>query len=198
MLIVGLTGGIGSGKSAVANLFAKHGVPIIDADVIAREVTESNESALKKIISRFGDQILLQNGRLDRSTLRNIIFESEQERAWLENLLHPIIRQRIEQQISLISAPYCIVCIPLLFETEPYPFLDRILVIDTSEQAQIERVANRDQMDKTRIASILKTQASREQRLKGADDIILNEGPISNLDPQVKKLHAFYKQLGLQ
>lgn len=198
MLIVGLTGGIGSGKSTVANIFAKHGVPIIDADIIAREVTEPNEPALKQIISHFGEHILSKDGALNRTALRNIIFEHAHERAWLENLLHPIIRQRIEQHINLISAPYCIICIPLLFETESYPFIDRILVIDSSEQSQIERVANRDQLDKTRIASILQTQATREQRLKGADDVILNDGPLSDLDAQVEKLHTFYKDLGVQ
>ena len=118
MLIVGLTGGIGSGKSTVAKLFEERGVPIIDADVIAREVTQPDSAEFKTIIDHFGEQILLENGSINRTKLRKIIFEHPQERKWLENLLHPVIRNCIEQQIALIFAPYCILIIPLLFETE--------------------------------------------------------------------------------
>lgn len=184
MLVIGLTGGIGSGKSTVATLFANHGVPIIDADIVAREVTEPHEPALKHITTHFGDHLLLKDGQLDRTALRNIIFEQPNERIWLENLLHPIIRQRIEQQINRVAAPYCIVIIPLLFETGPYPFLNRILVIDAPENDQIERAASRDESAQSQIASILKTQATREERLKGADDIIINQGPLTNLPPR--------------
>lgn len=198
MLIVGLTGGIGAGKSTVTQLFASHGVPIIDADIIAREVTQPSQPAYKEIIQHFGEHLILKDGSLDRSLLRHLIFENRDERKWLEALLHPIIQQSIEQQISSISAPYCIVVIPLLFEVQPYSFINRILVIDAPEQMQIDRVLTRDQLNTSQIEAILKAQVSREQRIQGSDDLILNNGDLDDLSKQVEKLHQFYLKLGVQ
>lgn len=198
MLIIGLTGGIGSGKTTVANQFASYGVPIIDADVIARDITLPNTFAFNEIIKHFGQHLLTQHGTLDRSALRQIIFNQPQERIWLENLLHPIIRDQIEQQIAQILAPYCIIIIPLLFEVESYPFINRILVVDSPPNMQIERVIQRDKTDQTQVEAIIKTQVSREFRLKGAQDIIVNDGSVTDLHQQVEKLHLFYNKISLQ
>ena len=192
MLTVGLTGGIGSGKSTVAQLFAEQGVPIIDTDVIAREQVEPEKPAFSAIIEHFGKNLLAENGALNRAKLRHIIFNNDAERTWLENLLHPLIRQAVEKQLKTITAPYCIVVIPLLFEVKPYPFINRILVVDAPEHMQIERAALRDQSNKTHIQAIINTQTRREDRNSRADDIILNDGEINDLAVQVKNLHAKY------
>ena len=192
MLVIGLTGGVGSGKTTVANLFAERGIPIIDADVIAREVTLPAEPGLKQIVEHFGQAILLQDGTLNRGKLREIIFTQANERQWLEKLLHPLIRQRIEQRLQAITAPYCIVVIPLLFEVKPYPFINRILVIDAPPHLQIERVTARDRLDPSQIECIMNAQTSRNKRLMGAQDVILNDGNIAGLEPQVQKLHEIY------
>jgi dephospho-CoA kinase len=198
MLTIGLTGGIGSGKSTVANLFANFGVSLIDADVIAREITLNKEPALKKIIAHFGDHLLYKDGTLDRSALRTIIFNNAHERQWLENLLHPLIRTQIEQAITRVSAPYCIVIIPLLFEVNSYPFINRVLVVDTAEENQFKRIAARDHIDQSQITAILKAQATRKQRLQGANDVILNDGTLKDLLPQVEKFHLLYSKLSTQ
>jgi dephospho-CoA kinase len=137
MLVVGLTGGIGSGKSTVANMFAALGVSVIDADVISREITQSGKPAFNSIIKHFGERLILPDGKLDRSQLRDIIFEDPKQRLWLENLTHPLIRDEMSRQIKNITAPYCIAVIPLLLEVEFYSFINRILVVDASEQKQI-------------------------------------------------------------
>ena len=195
MLVIGLTGGIGSGKSTVAQLFAERGVPIVDADVIAREITQPNTPAWTKIIHYFGKTILLENNALDRTKLRHLIFNDPDQRLWLENLLHPLIRKEIEQRINEMTAPYCIAVIPLLIEVKPYAFINRILVVDVPHALQIERVAIRDKSEKSHIDAILKTQISRQQRLAHADDIITNDGTLTDLIPQVETLHQRYLAL---
>ncbi|MBV9576665.1 MAG: dephospho-CoA kinase [Gammaproteobacteria bacterium] len=195
MLVIGLTGGIGSGKSTVAELFRQHHVPIIDADVIAREVTQAGTPLLLQIAEHFGNEILLNNGSLDRAKLRQIIFHQPNQRLWLENLLHPIIREEMQQKINKLSSPYCIAMIPLLLEVEFYSFINRILVIDAPEQLQIERTALRDKAQKSQIEIILKAQAKREYRLAHAQDIIINDGKIEDLIPQVEKLHQEYLKM---
>lgn len=195
MLVIGLTGGIGSGKSTVAKLFAEHGVPVIDADQIARELTQPKQPALSKIIRHFGREILQKDGALDRTQLRKIIFHDPQQRGWLEKLLHPLIQRKIKEQIKTFSAPYCITVIPLLFEVKPYPFIDRILVVDTPEYLQIARITSRDKLAKPHIEAILETQVKRDHRLAEAHDIISNEGSLASLIPQVEKLHQFYLSL---
>lgn len=195
MLVIGLTGGIGSGKSTVAKLFAERGVTIIDTDHLAREVTQKDQPALKHISAKFGHDILLPDGALNRSALRKIIFNNENYRIWLEQLLHPLIRAQMQQTITTAKPPYCIVVIPLLLETQPNPLINRILVVDATEDHQIKRTQTRDSSTPADVKAILKTQVSRDQRLTAADDIIENNGTLTDLIPQVEKLHLFYTHL---
>lgn len=195
MLIVGLTGGVGSGKSTVANLFTKLGVPIIDTDQLARDVTQLDQPALKQIAEYFGPSSLKPDGTLDRARLRQLIFNDPTKRLWLEALLHPLIRLEMQRQISTMNTPYCIVVIPLLFETEPNPLINRVLVVDATEQLQLTRTMLRDKLPEQQAQAILKAQVDRNKRLAAADDIINNNDGIEELIPQVAKLHQFYLSL---
>lgn len=196
MLVVGLTGGIGSGKTTVANMFAALGTPIIDADLVAREVTQPGSPALDTINAHFEQNVLKPDGSLDRAALRRIIFDHPSERIWLEALLHPIIRSEIERQTKQFSSPYCIVVIPLLFESKGnYPFIQRVIVVDAPEAAQIARVTTRDSATAEHVSAIMDAQMDRAARLSHADDVINNEGSIASVEAQVLKLHKFY--LGL-
>lgn len=192
MQVIGLTGGLGSGKTTVCAMFAALGVPIIDADIIAHEITAPHQPAVTAIIQHFGDTVLSSPDLLDRKKIRDIIFKNPNERRWLENLLHPLIIARIKDKISALSAPYCIVAIPLLFETGPYDFIDRILVIDADETMQLARVKLRDGMTDTQITEMLNTQISRDERIKLADDIIYNHGNLADLNIAVEQLHLDY------
>ncbi len=196
MLVVGLTGGIGSGKSTVAKLFADLGVPIIDADVVSHDITQPNMPAFVSIVKHFGQAIVSDDGTLDRAKLRQIIFSDPKQRLWLEHLLHPLIRETMKEQINQLSSAYCIAVIPLLLEVEFYSFINRILVIDAPEHQQIERVVARDKGSKTDIEAILKTQASRKDRKVRAHDLIINDGKIADLIPQVQELHEKYLSIG--
>lgn len=196
MLVVGLTGGISSGKSTVAALFAQQGVPIIDADVIAKALTQTHQPAFTHIVAHFGQSILQANGMLDRGRLRQIIFDHPKERAWLEALLHPLIRQEIEKQITVYqNAPYCLVVVPLLLEVTPYPFIHRILVVDAKRETQIKRLCARDHINTTQAEAMLNTQLDRETRIQRADDLIHNDDAPEALIAQVEKLHAQYTEL---
>ena len=195
MFVVGLTGGIGSGKSTVAALFASKGVPIIDADELARYVIESNTSIVKKIAEIANSNVFSPNGKLNRSFLREIIFKDEIKRKKLEMLLHPLIWDEIKLRINKITAPYCIAVIPLLVESNPSPLINRILVIDTSEDLQIARTIARDMHTREQVERILKSQTTRQNRLNAADDIIMNDGLAEDLIQQVEKLHALYLSL---
>jgi dephospho-CoA kinase len=195
MLVIGLTGSIGSGKSTVANLFAERGVPVIDADVVAREVTAPNLPAYKAIVARFGNTILKANGTIDRSSLREIIFTNSEQRRWLEALLHPIILNHMEDEIEKLDAIYCIVVIPLLLESDAAAFIDRILVVDMSEETQLARAALRDNSTLDQIKAIMVTQLPRKDKLAKADDIINNAGTPEALVKQVEKLHQMYLKL---
>jgi len=195
MLTIGLTGGIGSGKSTVAKLFEKKGITVIDADQLARDVTLPNKPALEKIVEKFGSDMLLPNHTLDRSKLRNLIFKDDQKRIWLEQLLHPLIRNELGQQIKAAHSPYCIVMIPLLIESAPNPLINRILVVDAKKEEQLERAAVRDQQTNSEIYTILSKQATRGQRLKAADDVISNMGTLEDLQGQVDALHKYYMSL---
>src|SRR3990167_1592262 len=192
--VIGLTGGVGSGKSTVANLFAQHGVPVIDADLIALALTLPKQPAFLAITQHF-KEIVQANGSIDRSKLRHIVFEQAAQRQWLEDLLHPLIRMKIEDELKKITAPYCIIVIPLLFEVKPYDFIDRILVVDTLEQNQIQRVMARDKTSASLVEKILHSQINRQQRLVGADDVIINDGKIADIIPQVDQLHQIYMNL---
>jgi len=196
MLRIGLTGGIGSGKSTVANYFAALGVPIIDSDVLAREVVNPGTSALKEIVAHFGTTILTKENHLDRAKLRKLIFNHAAEQKWLENLLHPLILQKMAEQIQALSAPYCILVIPLLLEKQ-IP-ADRILVVDTSNDLQIQRTSQRDKINIKQVRAILQTQLTRTERCAQADDIIHNEGDLAELKQQVRALHEKYLRLAVK
>ena len=196
MLVIGLTGGIGSGKSTVANLFAQHGVPIIDADIIAREVIEPDQPALLDIIDHFDTPLLQEDGSINRGKLREIIFTHPEERVWLENLLHPLIRAKIREQIAALNHAYCLVVIPLLLESkDPYPFIDRILIVDTTEALQLERASKRDDKNIESIQAILNSQIKRSDRLARAHDVILNDGEPADLEQKVDDLHKKYLEM---
>ncbi len=190
--IVALSGGIASGKSTIANLFAQLGVPIIDADVIARQVVQIGTEAYKLIVKHFSQEILLPNNELDRSQLREIIFNNDHERLWLNNLLHPIIQEQTQIQIAQQTAAYVIWVVPLLVENNLHNFADRVLMVDTPEQLQLERLIQRDNIDKSLAQKMISSQISSKKRLTYADDIIVNNGDLTSLTAQVNKLHQQY------
>lgn len=197
--VVGLTGGIGSGKTLIANLFAELGVPLVDADVVAREVVEKGSPLLMQIASHFGDEILTAEGELNRAALREKVFANAEEKAWLNNLLHPAIRQAMLAQIAQIQAPYLLFVVPLLIENGLTEFCDRILVVDVSPNMQFERAIARDQSRAETIQAIIAAQVSREERLAVADDVIENDLPLAqnllHLKAQVAQLHQHYLAL---
>lgn len=194
-LIIGLTGGIGSGKSEASKRFAERGIQVVDADVVAREVVAPGQPALAQIAAHFGADILDATGSLNRSKLRAIIFTDPTAKQWLESLLHPIINAAIRRQLADATSVYAILASPLLLETQQFQLVDRILVIDTSEQLQLERASQRDNNNETQIKAIMQTQLSRQERCARATDIIQNHGSIDELDSQVEKLHQLYLQL---
>lgn len=192
MLKVGLTGGIGSGKTTVTELFSKLGAPIIDADLIAKELTEPGHPAYLKIIEKFGEYILLPNGELNRKKLRDEIFSDAEQKKWLEALLHPLIKKSIDLATVNIDFPYCLIAIPLLIETASFDLVDRVLVIETSIELQIARTIARDLVSEDHVHGIIKAQASSAQRLEAADEIIYNHGNLTELAEQVQQLHQYY------
>jgi dephospho-CoA kinase len=193
MLVIGLTGGIGSGKSTVADMFAGLGVPIIDMDRIARQIVEPGRPALKQITQTFGKDLIEPDGQLNRQRLSAIIFDSAEKRHQLEAILHPIIRQETEHQLAKLEAPYCIVVIPLLLESGLHSLIDRVLVVDVPESLQISRTMQRDGMSATQAEKILAAQVDRQSRLSAADDIINNNGELSELRHQVEHLDQQYR-----
>lgn len=197
--IVGLTGGIGSGKSTIADLFAQLGVPVVDADIVAREVVAPGSPLLAQIVAYFGAHILLANGELDRAKLRQCIFACEQDKHWLNQLLHPAIRQTMLQQLAQQQAPYVLWVVPLLIENQLMTYCDRILVVDVLPETQLARVKQRDQNDETLIKQIMAAQVSRSQRLAVADDVITNDLDLDsnqhNIQQQVQTLHQLYLTL---
>jgi len=194
-LVVGLTGGIGSGKTTVANGFHALGIPVIDADKLARELVEPGQPALDEIISTFGTEALTPEGGLDRNYMRQRIFADPVQKSQLEAILHPKIRLRIRVLLANIKAPYCIVVIPLLLETRQTDLVDRILVVDSPEKEQLSRVAARDGLSDNAIMVIISSQTDRNTRLAAADDIIVNDRGMSDLDGQIQKLHRRYMDI---
>jgi dephospho-CoA kinase len=194
-LIIGLTGGIGSGKSEASKRFTERGILVVDADVVAREVVKPGEPALQEIATHFGPDILDADGNLNRAKLREVIFSNPTEKHWLESLLHPIINAEIRRQLAGTTSPYSILASPLLLETRQFQLVDRILVVDASEQHQLERASKRDKNNEAQIKAIMQTQLSRQERCARATDIIQNHGSIDELDVQVEKLHQFYLEL---
>jgi dephospho-CoA kinase len=192
--IVGLTGGIGSGKTTVSNMFVELGVEVIDADIVARQVVAPNSEALAIIVEHFGQNILQKNGKLNRSALRSKIFSNDKEKQWLNALLHPLIRQNILNDLLLASGDYCILSAPLLLENNLQALVNRILVIDVSEETQLSRTCQRDNSNQQEVKSIINSQISREKRLTFADDIINNESnDLNEVLTQVNALDKRYK-----
>jgi dephospho-CoA kinase len=195
MFTVGLTGGIGSGKSTVADCFASHGVPVIDTDVIARELTSGGE-ALAQIRAVFGDAVMRADGTLDRAVLRRRVFADSAARRQLEAILHPRIRQAVERTLATLTAPYVLVVIPLLVETGGYrDLLDRVLVVDCPEDVQIARVMARSGLTRDEVTAVLAAQAGRAERLAVADDVIVNIASPEALRAEVATLHLRYQAL---
>lgn len=193
--VVGLTGGIASGKSEVARLFAELGAEIVDADILARQCVEPDTPALRKIQKRYGSDILTTDGELNRSILRHIIFSDPTEKTWLEELLHPEIRRLIEQALQICTACYPMLVSPLLLETDQCYLVDRILVVDCAETLQIDRATVRDRASAENIKLIMASQLTRQQRLAQADDVIHNNGSLDDLAKQVQQLHHYYLTL---
>jgi dephospho-CoA kinase len=189
---VGLTGGIASGKTTVANLFAALGVTIVDTDLLAREVVAPGSALLQEIAAHFGAQVLQKDGSLDRRQLRERVFSNPDERRWLESVTHPAIRELTDARCREATGPYVIVAIPLLVETNGAGRFDRVLVVDCEPELQLARLQARDGMSRAEAEGILGAQAGREQRLAVADDVIRNEGDIASLRDQVERLHLQY------
>lgn len=189
--IVGLTGGIGSGKSTVAKLFGELGVHWVDADDVAREVVEPGQPALTAIRDHFGQQILTEEGRLDRAALRTIVFNDPSQREWLEKLLHPLIRQELVRQLSPADyhQPYTLLVSPLLLETDQHQLVERVLVVDVPVETQIDRTMSRDNNDRDQVERIIAAQIPREERLKKADEVIDNSVSLPEVRSRVETLH---------
>lgn len=193
MLVIGLTGGIAAGKTTVAELFAAKGVPIIDTDIIARDIVQPGQIAYQKILETFGNTILLPNGALNRQKLKEIIFTDPEKKLCLERLMHPLIRNIVREEILKVTTAYCIVVIPLLVENrERIDYIDRILVVDAPEDVQRKRLLKRDRLSDLFARQILSQQALREMRLIIADDVIENIESKKTLSHQIDVLHEKY------
>lgn len=201
-LRIGLTGGIASGKSAVADLFAAKGVPVIDTDVIAREVVEPGKPALAEIAREFGPAVLAPDGRLDRRKLRDLVFRDDKRRKTLERILHPRIRDVAEQRAAAAGGAYQVIVVPLLAESPPESpirsTMDRILIVDCSEETQLARLTRRDAESEAQARRMIEAQASRQERLAIADDVIDNDGSLDETARQVDALHRTYLALAHQ
>lgn len=194
-LVIGLTGGIASGKTAVSRYFERLGVPVIDADVVAREVVEPGQAGLDAVVKEFGAEILDDQSRLDRRKLRSLVFEDSTDRRTLESILHPLIRQHMEAQLEDLNDDYAVLTIPLLLETGQADMVDRILVVDASESAQVERARKRDGVGEQEVRQIISAQARRADRLAKANDVIENSGTLDELRQSVHRLDEFYRSL---
>ena len=194
-LRVGLTGGIGSGKSTVKDCFDQLGVPTIDADEISHRITTPGQAAFNEVVALFGKECLDEAGNLNRQRLRELIFSVPALKKKLEAIIHPRVRDDIRTFTDRVDYPYCVICIPLLLETGGQSAMDRVLVVDAPENVQVERVARRDNAKEDQTRSIIMAQISRSERLRCAHDIIVNDGSINELKIQVGKLHNKYIEL---
>jgi len=195
MLKIGLTGGIGSGKTTVTQKFSSLGVPIIDADEISRELVQPGQPAFKEIVKEFSDKVLNASGEIDRQYLRNLIFSDAKSRVKLESILHPLIRLRMSRQIESLNSPYCIIAIPLLIETGQADLVDRILVLDVPRELQVRRTMERDNTSAEAVEVIINSQVDNQTRLSLADDVLNNSGDLKDLLQQVEALNEKYKTL---
>lgn len=193
--VVGLTGGIGSGKTTISNIFKDLGVPVIDADVISRDVSSKDPFVISTLIEHYGELIVLPSGELDRKKLRQIIFNSSKEKKFLENLLHPIIRKRLIDEINKVNHCYCIVVVPLLFEKGFDSFVDRVLCVDLEEELQIKRTCERDKIDENLVRQIMVNQLPREKRNSLSNDIIYNSEDFTKKYNNVVLLDQKYRNL---
>ena len=193
MYVVAITGGIGSGKTTIANQFAALGIEVVDADLIAREVVAPGTPALAAIVNHFGAEMLTEQGLLDRRALRERIFSDPAAKFWLNALLHPIIRSEMLRQCAAVSSPYCLLVVPLLVENRLTELADRVLVIDVDEATQIERTCRRDGVSREQAQAILASQASRSERLAMADDVLDNQsGTTETIRERILALHETY------
>jgi dephospho-CoA kinase len=193
--VVVVTGGIGSGKTAVSDLLQDYGAAVVDTDVIARQLTASGGDAMPHLVARFGSGIAAADGSLDRERMRQLAFENPAARKMLEDILHPIIREHAYRQVQTAAAPYVVLVVPLLVESGAYrDIADRILVVDCPEAIQIERTMRRSGLDREQVERILRAQASRAERLAVADDVVVNDGALDALASAVQRLHAQYLQ----
>ena len=194
-MIIGLTGGIGSGKSAAAALFKDIGVDLIDADDLARDSLSINSEGYKLFIEEFGDKYLDENKNINRELIRKLIFNDSDAKSKLESIIHPIVRSGIETFIKNKKSDYCIIVVPLIFETNSSKIYDRVLVIDCDEDVQILRTSKRDNQTKSDIENIINKQATREERISIADDVIVNNGSLDLLRNEVLKIHKKYLEI---
>lgn len=193
--VLGLTGGIGSGKSAAADAFAELGIETIDADHAARWVVEPGRPALDKIVERFGEAVLLDDGQLNRAVLREHIFSEPEQRQWLEELLHPLIRDELQQFLDAAQSPYAILVSPLLIESGQNKIVQRVLVVDVPSEVQMARALQRDQVSEAQLRAIMQVQLPRDERLKHADDVLCNAADKAALQREVSRLHDYYLTL---
>jgi dephospho-CoA kinase len=195
MLKIGLTGGIGCGKTTVAGMFAGRGVPVIDADAVAHTLVEPGRPALQQLQHCFGPGIVDNDGALNRAALREIVFSDPDKKSRLEAILHPLVYREMQYRLDSLNGAYALLCIPLLLETGMQRFVDRIAVVDCPESMQLERVKKRGGISATTIQAIIRTQVTRQQRLAAGDDVIDNSGNLTELAQQVEKLHNLYLTL---
>ena len=198
MFVIGLTGGIGSGKSTVADLFRELGVFAIDADEVAREVVMPGEPALNSIAEHFGETILNEDGSLDRAALRKRVFDDDTERQWLEALLHPSINQRLQHYLEEADSPYQLLVSPLLLETEQHQLCQHVLVVDVHHDTQIDRTMARDDNDREQVERIIASQMPRNDRLAAGGDVIDNDQPLAMVRQKVEELHRRYLEMAAE
>ena len=198
MLVIGVTGGIGSGKTAATDRFQALGITVVDADLASRVVVEPGRPALQAIAEHFGPSVIAEDGSLDRRALREIVFSQPNERKWLERLTHPLIAQEIVQQIQASESPYTILASPLLLESGQSTMAQRVLVIDVPEDVQIARTATRDKTDANSVKAIIAAQMKRQDRLAKADDVIVNDRSLQDLHNAVDRLHQQYLNMAQQ
>ena len=194
-MIIGLTGGIGSGKTAVSDSFESLGIDVVDADLASRVVVQKGKPCLLKIAQHFGEDILTKEAELYRAKLREIIFKSEEEKNWLESLLHPAIANQIQDELNASKSPYTILVSPLLLETNQKDFCSKVLAVDVPVETQVERTLERDGVSKEQVQAIINSQISRNDRLNLADEVIVNDGTLEDLEIAVKVLHEKFLSL---